>query len=164
MGSHPPATPPPTRPNRKHALEIRCPDSPSPEPLVASPVPAIVVEMQRTDWEPAATFVPSSSKPGGGRDWPTLGQIGISWTCFTEDRQGDKGRVEFASSTDVLMMNSEMPVNSDTLRKQASHWESTEEARQQAYSAWVSSQSKRVRSLASNVPQQHAVAGVPALT
>eukprot|EP00658_Telonema_sp_P-2_P072867 TRINITY_DN6195_c0_g1_i13.p1 TRINITY_DN6195_c0_g1~~TRINITY_DN6195_c0_g1_i13.p1 ORF type:complete len:283 (-),score=52.18 TRINITY_DN6195_c0_g1_i13:167-1015(-) len=151
------------RPNRKHALEIVCPHELAAAACQgpASPVPTLVAEMERGDWEPEATFAQRQLHNRSGKTWPILAQIehSISWSCFTGDRQRTAASaLDFGSTASALLMSSEMPVDSDTLKQQANSWEGTPEAREQAYIAWVTSQSKKVRSLAANVPEPTVVA------
>lgn len=136
------------QPSRKHALEIRCPRTHDLEQLVLSPVPAFVAEMRLGDWEPEATFAqrvrPSQGAKACVKAWPELAQIpSVSWDFFSDTRKKDAGCLEFDVSAGALLMNSEMPLDSRTLKQQASSWESTEEAREEAYSAWVASQSQK---------------------
>jgi len=137
------------QPIRKHALEIRCPRAHElAEQLVVSPVPALVAEMRLGDWEPEATFVQRVPRAHGTKAWPELAQIpSDSWEFFSSERRAEKdaASLEFDASSRALLMNTsnKMPLDSETLKQQASSWESTEEAREQAYSAWVASQSQR---------------------
>jgi len=168
----PPVTSTAPRPQREFALEIRCPDGEeeldmnelqlSPAALSPmSPVPQVVQEMQSGDWEPENTFIPrhSSSPPSvspelAPKAWPTLSEIPASsmgWSGFTVTKREEKKpeKVEFGTTASALLMKSAMPVNGGLLEKQAESWESTEEAREQAYSAFLfARQSKRLAAAA----------------
>merc|ERR1711865_982734 len=163
-----PAAPTCSRPKREFALEIRCADGTTEQAMdeedmelieclsPKSPIPQVVQEMQIGDWEPENTFLPrvSSSPPSSSPDlkpkaWPTLSEIPASsmgWSGFTaQKREEKKQKVQFETTNGALLMNSAMPVDEALLDEQAESWESTEEARQQAYTAFLfARQSKRI--------------------
>merc|ERR1712153_283839 len=74
----------------------------------------------------------------------------MGWSGFTaQKREEKKQKVQFGTTNGALLMNSAMPVDEALLDKQAESWESTEEARQQAYTAFLfARQSKRIASAA----------------
>jgi len=143
---------------RRFALEIKSPggqsaaashtqDSEIPQ---ISPVPTLVSEMFNCDWEPEATFAQKtvSTEKENRQSWPALAQTpgGISWESFTKCQVSlTTSRIEFNSSAEALLMNSDIPINTEILEQQASSWEDTEEVRAAAYSAWVADRAKKLR-------------------
>jgi len=159
-------------PKRKHALEIRCPIDATPLNQNARTLPPPVLAVA-----PAHSAVVSSGSPPAKEPWPTLPQMQttIPWSGFSAQKHHKKeaksmpkptatkdpwagthskpstGVVEQVWSTPALLLNSGMPTSTQP-KEHVSSQHRADEARQQAYSAWVTRQSKRVFSLAANRP------------
>jgi len=141
---------------RKFALEIKTPgqdDAATSEIPQISPVPPVVSEMLNYDWEPEATFAQRTVSTESKQAWPILAPTpgGISWDSFTKSEASsvttpkDKILLDFNSSAEALLMNSDIPMNTKILQQQASSWEGTEEVRAAAYTAWVAGRAKKLR-------------------
>jgi len=141
-------------PKRKHALEIRC-------PIEVAPL------NQNAPTPPVLTVAPAHStcSPLPKEPWPTLPQTQttIPWSGFSPQEHHTKeaktmpkpsarkdpwagthskpsaGGVKEVWSTPALLLNSGMPP-----KEHVSRQDRADEARQQAYNAWVTRQSKRV--------------------
>jgi len=153
---------------RKHALEIRCPIEATPLNQNAPTLPPPVL---------AAAPAHSTGSPPAKEPWPTLPQMQttIPWSGFSAQKHHKKeaksmpkptarkdpwagthsnpstGGVEQVWSTPALLLNSGMSASTQP-KGHVSSQRRADEAKQQAYSAWVTRQSKRVFSLAANRP------------